>query len=364
MAAEVTNLITNVTAPVNFVMMMGLLSAARKKLPFFNGTLPGELSKNKGSLSVRWERIENLSIVKTPLTEPIGNLAFFNGRTSVVPTVTRVSVASQKFGNIITLTEEIDLVQPNARAARFMDTLGANAGETLNELMIDVYQAVTTVSVRKAADVATITSINTAISSNDIKFAVNRLNRLSAMKFTPMGTGAVQIGTVPLRSSYYGICHPDVEEDIRALGTSVFIPVENYAGHLPVLPGEFGAANGVRWCTSELAGTITADSGGTTTTNGLRFTTTKTAVDLYDSFVYGEEAIGTIGLGDKHTEKIYKMFDRVPTVELIQKAPGSSGVADPLNEIGTLSWKAWFAGKILNDNWLVMIRSGASDLSG
>jgi hypothetical protein len=43
MAATASTLTSNVTAPVNFVLMKALLSAARKKLPFFNGTLAGEL---------------------------------------------------------------------------------------------------------------------------------------------------------------------------------------------------------------------------------------------------------------------------------------------------------------------------------
>lgn len=360
MSALITNLATNVTAPVNYVMMTGLLSAARKKLPFFNGTLPGTLSKNQGSLSVQWERIENLAVATSALSEPTGNATFFNGRNAVNPTVTRVNVATAKYGNAITLTEEVDLIQPNARAARFLETLGANAGESLNELAVDAYQAVTTTSIRFSGNVASAGAIVTAIADNDIKYAVNRLNRLSGMKFTSMGTGSVMIGSTPLRDSYYGICHPDVEEDIRS--KTGFIPVENYASHLPTEPGEFGALHGVRWCTSEIAGTLAADSGGNASTNALRYTTTKTAADVYDSFIYGKEAIGSIGLGEQHAKQIYQMYDRVPAVELIQHAPGSSGVGDPFNEVGSLAWKAWFAMKVLNPSWLVRVRSGASRL--
>ena len=134
MAALITNMISNVTAPVNFMLMEGLLKAAKANMPYFNGSLPGELMENRGAYSVRYERIENLAAATTALGEPVGNAEFFNGRDAVNPTVTRVDANMAKYGNVITLTEEVDLVQVNARAMRFMDTLGENAGRSLNML--------------------------------------------------------------------------------------------------------------------------------------------------------------------------------------------------------------------------------------
>jgi hypothetical protein len=60
-----SNFASTVTAPVNFVLMEELLSAARKRLPYFNGTLPGKLEKMQGAASVKWRRIENLAAVTT-----------------------------------------------------------------------------------------------------------------------------------------------------------------------------------------------------------------------------------------------------------------------------------------------------------
>lgn len=358
MATAITNNVTDIGSPVNYQLMRGLLSAAKKKLPFFNGTVPGSLDKNTGAPAVRWQRVNNLSAVTTALSEPTGNTAWQNGRDLVVPTVSTVAVTPAKYGNAIQLTEEVDLIQMNVRAMQLMDTLGANAGESLNEKMMAQYKSAT--GIRYGGGVDSAGAVVTAISSNDIKKAVNELNRNSAMKFTPVGTGSTNIGTTPIRDSYYGICHPDVEEDIR--GVTGFNSVETYAGYTPTLPGEFGALNGVRWCSSELDGLITADSAGTASTNGLRYTTTATAADIYHSFVYGREAVGSIGLGEEHAKEIYEMYDRVPTVELIQHGPGSAGAGDPYNEIATIAWKSWFAGKILNQNWIYHIQTGASAL--
>ena len=357
MAALITNLISNVTAPVNYQLMEGLLSAAKKRLPYFNGSLPGELSENAGAYSVRWERIENLTAATTALSEPTGNLTFANGRDAVNPTVTRVDAAMAKYGNAIGLTEEVDLVQVNARAARFMDTLGANAGESLNQLMQDAIQSGAT-NKRYAGGAASDAATAAAIDLDDIKYVVNQLNRNSAMTMMPMGTGSTNIGTSPIRNSYFGICHPDVEEDIRDL--TGFIAVEQYAGYTETLVGEFGTVGGVRFCISEIAD-IEADA-GTTSANGLRGSGTSQN-DVYSTIIYGEEAIGSVGLGENHAEEIYKMGDRVPTVELISHAPGSSGVADMFNEVGSLAWKAFFAGSVLNTAWVYEVRTCSTSIS-
>jgi N4-gp56 family major capsid protein len=335
--------------------METLLSAARKRLPYFNGTLPGKLEKQQGAASVKWRRIENLTAVTTALSEGAESVtpAFGNGRDSVRPTITDVTVAIAKFGNAITLSEEIDLFNVNSNSAALMDTLGANAGESLNTLMRDVFNGASII-VRSGGAVGTYSSVATAISVNDIKWSVNQLNRQSAMKFTPAGFGSQNVGTQPIRQSFYGICHVDVEEDIR--GLTGFIAVEQYGGYTETEPGEFGAVGGVRWCSTEIAPIIS--DGSTESAVATSFHGSSALLHhVYTSFIYGREAVGSVGLGENHAKEIYMMYDRVPTVELIYHKPGTSGIADMFNERGSLAWKAWFAGKVLNGNWIVPIRT-------
>ncbi len=360
MALTNTNFMSTVQGPVNFVLMETLLSAARKRLPYFNGTLPGSLEKAQGSASVKWRRIENLTAVTTALSEGAESVtpAFGNGRDSVRPTITDLSVAIAKFGNAITLSEEIDLFNVNSNTVALMDTMGANAGESLNALMRDVFNG-ESVIVRNGAgsggtSAGSYSSVAASISLNDIKFSVNQLNRNSAMKFTPAGFGSQNVGTVPSRQSYYGIGHVDVEEDIR--GLTGFIPVEQYGGYTETEPGEFGAVGGVRWCSTEIAPIIS--DGSTESAVATSFQGSSSILHhVYSSFIYGREAVGSVGLGENHAKEIYMMYDRVPTVEMIYHKPGSSGVADPFNERGSLAWKAWFAGKRLNENWLAKINT-------
>jgi N4-gp56 family major capsid protein len=357
MAALMSSVTSNVALGVNFQLIKGLLTAARQKLPYFNGTLPGQLIKNGSTASVKWERLENLAASTTALGEVVGTATAFFGRNAVQNTVSTVSVAVAKYGQAVLLTEEIDFQQMNLRAARFVDSLGANAGLSLNLLMAAAFSAGTT-SIRYATNTAgstasTDAAVSYSIATTDIKWATNTLNRNSAMLFTAPGYGNTNIGTLPVRQSYFGICHVDQEEDIRAL--TGFVSVEQYGGYTETMPFEFGAIGGVRWCSTEIAPVSSA--AGTTSVNGMRgagFTSN----DVYQAYVYGKEAIGSVGLGNMHATTAYEMYDPAtpPAVQMIVKNLGEVGT-DLFNEVSSAAWKAWFAGKVLNANWIVAIRS-------
>lgn len=378
MAQLMSSVTSNLALGVNFQMMKGLLSAARQKCPMFNGSLPGQLQKNGSTASVKWERLENLAAATTALGEVVGSPVAFFGRSTVQNTLTVVSVAIAKYGNAVLLTEEVDFQQMNARAARFVDNLGANAGLSLNVLMESAFSAGATTltntylgrfpvryctsnaggmvsggTTAASAD----TQVGGAVQLTDIKFAVNTLNNGSAMLFTTPAYGSQNVSTSPVRASYYGICHVDVEEDIR--GLTGFVSVETYGGYTETMPFEFGAVGGVRWCSTEI---IPISSGAGTTTAGVSGGTFRgtgyTANDVYSTYIYGKEAIGSVGFGNMHATNSYEMYDpkTPPAVELIIKPVGTVGT-DLYNEVSSAAWKAWFAGKLLNPNWLVRLRS-------
>lgn len=352
MAQVTTNFGSNVPAPINNVYMRGLLSAARKTLPFFNGTLPGTLEKAAGSATVKWRRIENLTAVTTALSElSAGATATFGlGRTAVNPTITNITKAVAKYGNAIILTEEVDLFNINSGTMDLMETLGANAGESLNSVARAEFDNAT--QIRYASAAANKSAVVAEMKATDIRWSVNKLQRNSAMKQYSQATGSTNIGTNPVRSSFYGICHPDVEDDVRQI--TGFVGVETYGGYTETLVGEFGALNGVRWVSSEIA-PIETGAGTTSTSNVFRGTSVDTN-DVYSSYIYGKEAVGTIGLGVSYSDGVSKMYEKKEqAIMLIHKKPGSSGIADMYDEIGSIAWKAWHATKILNGNWIVKL---------
>lgn len=286
-----------------------------------------------------------------------GPAVFGLGRNTVKPTIIDVTKAIAKAGNAILLTEEVDLFNINSGTMQLMETLGANAGESLNGFNRSEFDNAS--QVRYASSAANKSAVIAEMKANDIKYAVNLLNRNSAMKQFSMATGSRNITTSTVRESYFGICHPDVEEDIRNI--TGFIGVETYGGYTETLVGEFGAVNGVRWVSTEIAPIETG--AGTTSTSAVFRGVSVDTNDIYTSYVYGKEAVGTVGLGEQHAKEIYVMGDRVPTVELIVHKPGSSGIADMFNEVGSIAWKAWHACKILDGRWIVKIVTLAKDLS-
>ena len=345
--ATSTTLQSYVTAPINNVLMRGLLSAARRVMPFFHGTMPGALQEQQGSKTVKWRRIDNLAPRTSTLAE-ISSVIFGMGRTPVTPTVTDITKAVSKYGSFMYLTEEVDLFNINTRAAQLVDNLGENAGHSLNRLMSTEFQNATT---RYGNGVSSTSSVITFLSAGDIRYVVNQLNRNSGMKFFMMAGGSTSIDTKTVRSSYFGICHSDTEEDIRA--TTNFIPVEQYGGYTEVRNGEFGALGGVRWVSTEIAPINTGASNETASTI-FRGSTSALNNDVYSSFIYGREAVGSVGLGDEFTDNIYMGGDVLPAIELVT-SPKTVSVADPFGEVSVLTWKAWFAGKILNSGWIYEI---------
>jgi N4-gp56 family major capsid protein len=307
-------------------------------------------------MSVKWERLNKLTPTTTALSEVAGTAAFGLGRSTSTPVISNVTAAMAKYGQAILYTDLLDLQAMNPRAMRMMEILGYSAGESLNRLMRDIWNGATTD--RRGNGVTTTSAIKTAISLNDVKYCVNMLNRQSAMKFFAMTDGSRNIGTSPIRQSYYGIVHSDVEEDLRAL--TGWISAEQYAGQAALEPGEIGAMGGVRFITCPDA--PVSSGAGKASANGLRGASA-TAHDVYSVFIYGKEAVGSVGLGMEHVKEIYETKTKLPTVELINHPPGSSGIADMFNEAGSLAWKAWFAGSILNNNWVAKLLVGASTLT-
>ena len=354
MASPITTT-TQIAGPVNVVFQQTLLRNAKARCPYFVGSVPAEIREHTGSFTAKWRRIENLTPVSAALSQLTGNVAFPT-RDAVQPSVTDITKAVSKYGNYILLNEEVDLVNFTGQADKLVEVLGINAGQSINRVQRDEMEDNATQIYSDG--VANRAAVATAIKLNDIKNAVNQIKRNDGTAFMAQTEGSRNIGTAPIRESFWGICHPDVEEDIRTL--SGFNAVETYAGQTSTAPGEFGAVAGVRWLsTSE--GSIDDNSGVSVGSTGCRSTGGST-IDTYESVVFGKDAVGSLGFGAEHIKEIYTAGDKLPAVLAISKPRGSSGVADPLNELSTMGWKSWMAAKILNGNWIRNIVSGATDL--
>lgn len=350
---------TELTAAVNVMFQENLLRNAKALAVYFTGSTPAEVTQHGNTFTALWRRIENLVPTTTALTELTGSTSFPT-RTADQPTKTDITATVQKFGNFIYLNEEVDLVNLSNQGAKLSEVLGINAGQSLNLLQRNVMEDNATAVFGGVATTATGVA-GAGVTLSDIAVTVNALHNQNATKFLAETTGSQNIGTTPIRSSFWGFCHVDTEEDLRAL--TGFNPVETYQSQTSVARGEIGAVGGVRWI-STTEGGIDADSGatitGTATAAGR--STTGVSYDVYNSIILGMDAVGSVGFGAEHVREIYRVGDRLPAVMMINKAKGSAGAADPLDELASMGWKSWHTGAILNSNWIRVVRHTTAKL--
>jgi len=360
MALTITATDTELQKPVNVVFNQTFLRRAQQMAPYFAGTMPGTINEQMGTSTIKWRRIEQETPTTTALSELTGNAAYMQGRDADVPSFTDVTATLAKYGQFYIVNEEVDLYNPNGTTNELVAVLGESAGRSLNQLMRDVMEdnATKRYSGNGASD--GVTKLPPVV--NDFNRIINELTNNSARMFSPMTVGSTNIGTAPILPSYWALCHPDVAVDIS--GLTGFKSVETYAGQTATVMGEFGyyskAGRGLRFILSEDA---SVDLGAGVAISASDVNATSAAADLYTTVCYGQDAFGSVGLGQRHTDGVYRAGDNTGGWELIQHERGSGGTSDPFNEISTIAWKAFFTGSVLNSNWSRALRSGATNLT-
>lgn len=361
MAQTITATDVELTKPVNVVFEQTFLRRAQQMCPYFAGTMPGQINRQQGTSTIKWRRIEQETPSTTALTELTSTSSYMQGRDADTPTFTDVTATVSKYGQFYIVNEEVDLYNPNGTTDELVAVLGESAGRSLNMLMRDIMEDNSTQ--RFAANVASTGAVHAIPVVGDFDRIINELTRNAARPFSPMTTGSQNIGTAPILPSYWGLCHPDVAHTIA--GMTGFQSVEKYAGQTATVMGEFGyysrAGRGVRFILSEDA-SADANTGAPLSGADLR-STGGSVVDTYATVIYGQDAFGSVGLGKRHTDGVYRAGENKGAFEMIFHDRGSGGVADPFNEIATLAWKTFFAGAVLNSNWSRSLRSAATNLS-
>jgi N4-gp56 family major capsid protein len=133
------------------------------------------------------------------------------------------------------------------------------------------------------------------------------------------GRSGAAFGTVPIAPSYFGLADTDISDDLAAVAD--FVSVQEYGAKQSVNEAEWGATNRVRWLLSS-AGKATSES-----------------PVQYHCFIVGQNAYGMTEISGG-------------TANVIVKAFGSGGSADPLDQRATVGWKSFFVSRILNDSFM------------
>ena len=293
------------------------------------------LPKNAGT-RINFRRYGSLAVNTTPLGEGVTP-------TGKKLTTTDIYANIKQYGDFITISDWISMVGLDPILIEGGEILAEQMGLTIDTLDRDVYIAGT--NVRYAGSVAGRSTVATAVATGDLKAVVRTLEAGNAKKVRSQVMAGVKIGTRPIAPAFYGITHTDCRQDYESLAG--FNKVEEYASQKDVMEEEIGSWGNLRILTTTNA-KIWQASGVAVGTTGL-IANDDTTIDVYSTLVFGANAVGSVPLQKGNIKNIIKKM-------------GSAGTEDPLDQRATSGWKAAQTAKILNDDFLVRVEHGATDL--
>lgn len=275
---------------------------------------------------IKFRKYGVLAVNVTALTEgetPVGATA----------SVTDITATALWYGDYMTYSDKVVIESPDPILTELTEVLADQAGRSANAIIRTVLVAGTNVMFvdhdgsanTETAHVGT----DDVISSGVLDDAIADLRGSNAQYITDFVNPDAGYATSPLAPCFVGIVHPNVVPSLRAITN--FVPVEKYANKGSIMPNEVGAYDSVRFIMSTEA-SVVEDSG------------VGSAFDVYQTVIFAKNAYGTTSVQGN-------------AMKMIVKPLGSSGSSDPLNQRGTIGWKANIVAKILNQNWMIRIES-------
>lgn len=235
-----------------------------------------------------------------------------------------------QYGDLVTISDVVKDTHEDDILREAVDILGEQAAIILEVARFNVVKAGTNVVY---ANGAARTSVNTVFTAAVQRAATRTLKRQLAKSITSVVKSTPSYGTESIPQAFIGICHPDLEYDIRKVPS--FIPAEKY-GSGSSFEGEIGKIGDVRYiCT-----TICEPWAGGGAASGTHVIETSSVADVYPIIYLARDAYGLVPLKGK---------DSI-TPMVVNPTPSDS---DPLAQRGHVSWKAMTTTIILNDAWMV-----------
>ena len=163
----------------------------------------------------------------------------------------------------------------------------------------------------------------TEVTSTDLELAVDYLENNNGKKLSPNQEGTNAFGTAPVWAAFWMIISTDLRTDFKNLAN--FLATADYPRQQSVLQSELGSCDEVRLVM---------------TTEGYKDVTV--APSVYSNLMFAANGYGRIMIDDQSMEMIIK--------------PLGAG-EDPLNQRQTMGWKGRLGCVILDDSWVINLRS-------
>lgn len=275
--------------------------------------------------SIAWSRFTPLAIVTTSLSEA-------TTPSSVDQTATQVSTTLADYGNWTQVGSLYSMTSIETGLTEHVSVHGQNAGESIDqliraELVTGATNLLPSTSTGGAAlSTTAISTIHTSdnLTGLEIRRAVRALKKNKAQRF-PGGL-------------YRGIIGPDTAMDL--FGNSEWLDAHRYTTADAIERGVIGKLHGVEFVeTNNQHFALTAG-----------FSTSATNIaNVFSNFLFGAHAYAIVNLGSHSAPMVFV------------KNPGPNSTDNPLEQFSTVGWKMPFAVKTLNSNWLINLKTGATD---
>jgi len=294
-----------------------LLKNARPKLVHTKFAQKKTLPKGNNK-TIKFRRYAALSTATTQLAEGVTPSGQRLSKTDLLATVAQ-------YGDFVHITDVVDMTNADPVLTVAAQELGDQMGRTIDEIVRDILVACSS-STTASNGTGTATKLN----KTDIDAVVQILLNNDASMITELIKAGTGQGTSPVRPSFWGILNTALIDDLEAV--SGFKSTANYPAQSNVDEAEWGSTGNVRWLASSVA-----HSGGT-------------PIDPFDGSgtyyylpILGKNAYGMVDLEAGNAKNIVKSF-------------GSGGTSDPLNQRATSGWKTMFTARILNDNFMHVLK--------
>lgn len=239
-----------------------------------------------------------------------------------------------QYGDLVTITDQIIDHHEDNVLKEAVEILGEQAAIILEKVRFNVVKAGSNVVYSNDSSRA---AVNTKFSAAVQRQATRTLKRQLAKAITSVVKSTPSYGTEAIAPSFVGICHPDLEYDLRKVAS--FVPAEKY-GSMSPWDGEIGKISDVRYILSTIiepwtgVGACGATGGTNVLENG------SSQAHVYPILYLARDAYGLVPFKGKNSV----------TPMVVNPTPSDS---DPLAQRGHVGWKCMSTCIILNDAWMV-----------
>lgn len=258
---------------------------------------------------------------------------------------TDISCTLEMYGALFPITDQIQLTHEDPVLKETVNVAGEQIGETIEEIRINFMKAGT--NVFYADNAAARTSVNSPPTRGDFRRIYRYFKSRKAKEMTSIISPSGKISTEPVPPSYFVLGHTDLDSDIRSING--FIPYQNYSDPGQAMMGEIGSIEQFRIIlTAMFTPWLAGGASGVEFLSGGVPVTSAASADVYPLLFIAKNSYAIVPLQGFNSAEMYV------------KAPGDVNVANPLGQIGFVSWKTFQGGTILNQDWIARLECAAT----